>query len=279
MAIILKLRGARALSEFRLAKLLPPLQQAFQGVRSVAAEYWHFVEVARSPDPAQRRLLERLLEYGASPGAPREGAALYLVVPRIGTISPWSSKATDIAHACGLDWVLRIERGIAYYVETVEAQGSPARPALAGLLHDRMTETVLDSLDGAAQLFRHVPPRPLAQVALARLEQANLELGLALSADEIDYLRAAYARLGRDPTDAELTMFAQANSEHCRHKIFNARWILDGQPQEHSLFDMIRHTHAAHPEGTVVAYSDNAAVMQGLEARRFYADPDGVYRA
>ena len=276
MAIILKLRGARALSEFRLAKLLPPLQQAFQGVRSVAAEYWHFVEVARSPDPAQQRLLERLLEYGAPPGAPREGVALYLVVPRIGTISPWSSKATDIAHACGLDWVLRIERGIAYYVET---QGSPARPVLAGQLHDRMTETVLESLDDAAQLFRHVPPRPLAQVPLARLEQANLELGLALSADEIDYLRAAYARLGRDPTDAELTMFAQANSEHCRHKIFNARWILDGQPQEHSLFAMIRHTHAVHPEGTVVAYSDNAAVMQGREALRFYADSDGVYRA
>ncbi len=276
MPTILKLRGARALSEFRLAKLLPPLQQAFPGALRVAAEHWHFVEADAEPDAAGRRLLERLLDYGAPPEPAAAGASLFLVVPRPGTLSPWSSKATDIAHACGLDWVRRIERGIVYHVE---ARGAVPRAALAARLHDRMTESVLDALDAAALLFRHVPPRPLAQVPLARLEEANRELGLALSADEIDYLRAAYARLGRDPTDAELTMFAQANSEHCRHKIFNASWILDGEPQAHSLFAMIRHTHAAHPAGTVLAYSDNAAVMQGREGQRFYPDADGVYRA
>jgi phosphoribosylformylglycinamidine synthase len=278
MPLILKLRGARALSEFRLAKLLRSLQQASPGVQRVAGEYWHFVEMADEPDAEQRRMLERLLDYGAPlEGGAGEGAELYLVVPRIGTISPWSSKATDIAHSCGLDGVLRIERGIAY---TVGREGPPrGRGAIAALLHDRMTETVLDAPEDAAQLFRHVPPRPLARVPLAELEQANLRLGLALSADEIDYLRNAYERLGRDPTDAELTMFAQANSEHCRHKIFNAEWIVDGEPQQQSLFAMIRHTHAAHPEGTVVAYSDNAAVMQGREAQRFYPGADGVYRA
>jgi len=276
MPTILKLRGARALSEFRLAKLLRSLQQVVPGVRRVAAEYWHFVELDRQPGAEQRRLLERLLEYGAPLEGGRDGAELFLVVPRIGTISPWSSKATDIARSCGLDGVLRIERGLAYHLV---GAGAPARAALAAQLHDRMTETVLGSLEDAAQLFRHVPPGVLARVPLAGLERANVELGLALSGDEIDYLRAAYERLGRDPTDAELTMFAQANSEHCRHKIFNAAWIVDGTPQEHSLFDMIRHTHAAHPAGTVVAYSDNAAVMQGREAQRFYADADGVYRA
>jgi len=276
MPTILKLRGARALSEFRLAKLLPSLQQAFPGALRVAAEYWHFVEADAEPDAAGRGLLERLLDYGVPPEPAAPGASLFLVVPRLGTLSPWSSKATDIAHACGLDWVRRVERGIAY---RVEGRGAAPRAALAARLHDRMTETVLDALDGAAQLFRHVPPRPLAQVPLARLAQANRELGLALSEDEIDYLRAAYARLGRDPTDAELTMFAQANSEHCRHKIFNASWIVDGEAQEHSLFAMIRHTHAAHPAGTVLAYSDNAAVMQGREAQRFHPDADGVYRA
>jgi phosphoribosylformylglycinamidine synthase len=277
MPLILKLRGARALSEFRHAKLLRSLQQVSPGVRRVTGEYWHFVEMADEPGAQRRRLLERLLDYGAPlEGGARDGAELYLVVPRIGTISPWSSKATDIARSCGLDEVLRIERGIAY---GVEREGGPGRGAIAALLHDRMTETVLDSPEDAARLFRHVPPRPLARVPLAELEHANLRLGLALSDDEIDYLRNAYGRLARDPTDAELTMFAQANSEHCRHKIFNAEWIVDGEPQKQSLFAMIRHTHAAHPEGTVVAYSDNAAVMQGREAQRFYPGADGVYRA
>ncbi len=188
-------------------------------------------------------------------------------MPRLGTISPWSSKATDIARNCGLAEVLRIERGLAY---TLEIEGRAERDALAAPLHDRMTETVLASLDDAEQLFRHVAPRPLERVARGALREANQRLGLALSEDEIDYLRAAFDALGRDPTDAELTMFAQANSEHCRHKIFNADWIIDGEKQPQSLFGMIRHTHAANPQGTIVAYADNAAVIEGRQAKRFY---------
>jgi len=267
MATILKLRGARALSEFRLAKLLASLQQAHSGVRRVHAEYWHFAEVAAEPDAAGHALLERLLRYGeAAPAEPGHGA-LFLAVPRPGTISPWSSKATDIARNCGLAEVMRLERGIAY---SLEMEGRAERESLAALLHDRMTETVLASLDETEQLFRHVAPRPLERVARSSLRDANLRMGLALSADEIDYFAAAFEALGRDPTDAELTMFAQANSEHCRHKIFNAGWIIDGEKQERSLFAMIRHTHAANPQGTIVAYADNAAVIEGREAQRFY---------
>src|SRR5213078_4876601 len=195
---------------------------------------------------------------------------LFLVVPRLGTVSPWSSKATDIARNCGLARVRRIERGTAYYVDS-------SRPEIAALLHDRMTETVLESFEDAARLFEHVAPRPLQLVPVAELAQANVRLGLALSEDELGYLEQAYRRLGRDPTDAELTMFAQANSEHCRHKIFNADWIIDGERQPQSLFSMIRHTHAVSPQGTLVAYADNAAIMEGRRAERFYPRGDGVY--
>jgi phosphoribosylformylglycinamidine synthase len=270
--MLLQLRGARALSDFRLAKLLSQLQQVQPGIRGLAAEFRHFVELEAPLAPAAQGVLERLLRYGSAPQEPQRGDALLLVVPRIGTLSPWASKATDIARNCGLTAVRRIERGTAYYL-----RGGGPQAAAAALLHDRMTETVLGSFDEAAQLFRHVPPRPLARVPLAGLEDANRALGLALSADEIAYLREAFGRVGRDPTDAELTMFAQANSEHCRHKIFNADWIVDGERQEHSLFAMIRHTHAAHPRGTVLAYADNAAIMQGRVARRVLPGAGGVY--
>ena len=272
----LKHRGARALSQFRLAKLLPQLQSVHRRIRGVAAEFWHFVETDAELSGEQGKLLHLLLKYGAPPEEARPSGTLFLVVPRIGTISPWSSKATDIARNCGLPAVKRIERGIAYFVETDEA---PDRAALAPLLHDRMTEAVLASLDDAAQLFRHVAPRPLGRVPLAGLEEANRALGLALAADEIEYLREAYRALARDPTDAELTMFAQANSEHCRHKIFNAEWIVDGERKDRSLFAMIRHTHAASPQGTVLAYSDNAAILEGRRAKRFSPDSSFVYRA
>ena len=236
MSTILKLRGASALSDFRLAKLLPQLKAVHPGVQSVAAEFRHFAEVSAPLDTHESRLLERLLTYGA----PLEGSyakdPFFLVVPRIGTISPWSSKATDIARQCGLPKVRRIERGTAFHLK---GAAGAERASLAALLHDRMTETVLVSEDEADALFTHVPPRPLGSIPLgakprAALEGANARLGLALSGDEIDYLADAYAALGRDPTDAELTMFAQANSEHCRHKIFNAAWIVDGEKKEHS---------------------------------------------
>ncbi|MBL8539468.1 MAG: phosphoribosylformylglycinamidine synthase, partial [Betaproteobacteria bacterium] len=209
---------------------------------------------------------------------------LLLVVPRLGTLSPWSSKATDIARHCGLDAVRRIERGVAYTIVTDAAQPLDAaqRGAIAPFLYDRMTETVLDRFEDAARLFQEVTPAPLATVDVlgggrAALLRANQEMGLALSADEIEYLLENFARIGRNPSDAELMMFAQANSEHCRHKIFNADWVIDGVPQTTSLFGMIRETHRLHPEGTVVAYADNAAVMEGPTIERFYPRGDGRY--
>jgi phosphoribosylformylglycinamidine synthase len=272
MQKLLQFRGARALQEFRLSKLLPQLQSVQADIRGLAAEFRHFVEIESALTDAELAVLERLLRYGAPAQPANAGDTLYLVVPRIGTISPWSSKATDIARNCGLAKVRRVERGIAYYV-----RGAARSPAVTALLHDRMTETVLAAFDEAAQLFQHVPARPLGRVPLAALEAANRELGLALSPDEIDYLRSAYAAMGRDPTDAELTMFAQANSEHCRHKIFNADWIVDGARREPSLFAMIKHTHAASPRGTVLAYADNAAIMEGRIAQRFYPAAGAVY--
>ncbi len=211
---------------------------------------------------------------------------LIVVVPRPGTISPWSSKATDIAKNCGLSAIARVERGVGFRVAARGGLplGAQDRAALLPLLHDRMTEAVLPRLEDAGTLFAHFPPRPLASIPLLAegrdaIVRANVVLGLALAEDEIDYLDAGFRRIGRDPTDVELMMFAQANSEHCRHKIFNARWIVDGAAQDRSLFAMIRHTHAKSPAGTVVAYADNAAIMEGAVVRRFYPGPDGRYGA
>ena len=278
MAEILKLRGGPALSAFRLEKLHARLAEILPGARISASEYVHFVETAHALSARERAVLDQLLVYGEAvlPAAP--AGELILVVPRVGTISPWSSKATDIARQCGLPAVRRIERGIAYY-----AAGAPGhRWEIAAVLHDRMTETVLDTLDGAEQLFRHVAPRPLASIDLlahgrAALEEANRSMGLALSGDEIDYLLENFHAIGRNPTDAELTMFAQANSEHCRHKIFNANWVIDGVTEPHTLFGMIRETEKANPQGTVLAYSDNSAIMEGREIARFYPDARGNY--
>ena len=277
---ILRLRGSTALSAFRRAKLDTALHALDPSLAVAASEFWHFVEVERAPDAPERALLDRLLRYGAAAAEAPRDTTLYLVTPRLGTISPWSSKATDIARNCGLGFVRRVERGIAHHV----AGGGAGRDRIAALLHDRMTETVLEGVEAADALFRHSAPRPLEQVPVlaggrGAIERANAALGLALSDDEIDYLVDVFTGLGRDPTDVELTMFAQANSEHCRHKIFNASWIVDGVPREHTLFGMIRTTHAANPQGTVLAYADNAAVLEGRLARRFFADADGRYRA
>ena len=268
MQRILQLRGPRALSESRLAKLLASLKKADSGVRSLAAELRYFIETDGEVDAAGRKLLERLLDDG-SPLPPAASGTLYLVVPRLGTISPWSSKASDIARNCGLVGVKRIERGTAFYL-----QGGSL--GVEAILHDRMTQTVLRSFDQADRLFEHVLPRPLQFISDIR--KANRDLGLALSDDEIEYLERAYRELGRDPTDAELTMFAQANSEHCRHKIFNADWVIDGARQPQSLFSMIRHTHAANPQGTVLAYADNSAILEGQVASRFFPNPERIYQ-
>src|SRR5437870_4014418 len=277
MSSILRLRGSRAVSAFRLDKLNSRLAAIGSPARAAAAEHWHFVETARALDARETGVLEQLLHYGEP--APAGGGRMLLVVPRLGTISPWSSKATDIARRCGLEAVRRIERGTAWFFS---GDPAPDRGRILELLHDRMTETVLGSLDEADALFRHHDPKPFAVVnVLARgraaLEDANAALGLALAPDEIDYLLAHYRGIARDPTDVELTMFAQANSEHCRHKIFNASWVIDGTPREETLFGMIKTTHARSPRGTVVAYADNAAVMEGRSIARFYPGSGGRY--
>jgi phosphoribosylformylglycinamidine synthase len=285
---LLTLRGRTALSPFRVAKLLAALGAVHpeHRVAGVTATFWHFAEVTHPLDTRQRNVLERLLTYGPRGSFTAEQGTLMLVVPRPGTLSPWSSKATDIAHNCGLAMVARLERGVAYRFATHDGAPLSAgeRDALAPLVHDRMVEAVLDDFAQVPLLFAHVPPRPLETVPLlqrgrAALEDADRRLGLALAVDEIDYLAAAFGDLGRDPTDVELMMFAQANSEHCRHKIFNAQWVIDGVPQAQSLFGMIRDTHAANPRGTVVAYADNAAVMEGHDALRFHPREQGRYGA
>ena len=277
---ILTLRGASALSTFRLDKLNARVGALSPGMRVAGAQFLHFVELASEPDAAERDLLARLLDHGDAAAAAPAGAMAVLVVPRIGTISPWSSKATDILRNCGLPRVGRVERGIAYAL--TGAAGRAALPALLPELHDRMTESVLEDEAAAHALFRHVEPRPLESIDLlgggrAALEAANASMGLALAPDEIDYLYAHFSSVKRNPTDVELTMFAQANSEHCRHKIFNASWVLDGEARDETLFGMVRTTHRANPQGTVIAYSDNAAVMEGRVATRFHPGPDGRY--
>ncbi|MEX0957933.1 MAG: phosphoribosylformylglycinamidine synthase [Burkholderiales bacterium] len=285
MPDLLSLRGRIALSEFRLSKLLNHLQQSVPSVAGVSAEYWHFVAIEKPLTADERAVLDRILTYGPAAGAAQPQGELLLVVPRLGTLSPWASKATDIAHACGLDAVTRIERGVAYRIRHRAQRGlrESELQAILPLLHDRMTETPLRAIDEAQRLFHHIEPGTLSSVDLtgggrAALERANREMGLALSGDEIDYLLENFRRIGRNPTDVELMMFAQANSEHCRHKIFNAQWVIDGVAQDKSLFGMVRETHRLHPEGTVVAYEDNAAVMEGAKVERFYADADRVYR-
>ncbi len=274
MSDILKLRGLAAFSATRLARLTETVRST--GVSALAAEHWYFVELDAPLGADELNRLKDLLGIaGDLPAAP--SGSLVLVTPRIGTISPWASKATDIARQCGFGAIKRIERGIAYHVT-----GQVDQAALLAKLHDRMTESVLDSVDAANDLFRHVPPQPLATVDVlgqgkAALLAANTELGLALSPDEIDYLVENFIKLKRNPTDVELMMFAQANSEHCRHKIFNASWTVDGEDQPLSLFGMVRETHKAHPQGTIVAYSDNSSIMEGAQNQRFIPQADGSY--
>jgi phosphoribosylformylglycinamidine synthase len=281
MTEIIKLRGAPALSNSRLTKLTRTARGILPKLNAIHAEHWYFVELSAPLEAvAKTRLLELLGAHPEGDGEP--AGAMFLVTPRLGTISPWSSKATDIARACGFAQVLRIERGTAYHVDGRSIDG-PRRDALLALLHDRMTESVLHRLDDAEALFRHNTPQPLASVDVlaggrAALLAANGELGLALSEDEIDYLVDNFTRVGRNPSDVELMMFAQANSEHCRHKIFNAKWVIDGQSQEQTLFQMIRHTHHCVPDGVLSAYRDNASVIVGSVAERFFPDRDGVWR-
>jgi len=278
---MLYLRGCPALSDFRLHKLLRQLQECVPEVAGLSADYLHIVELEERLSGEEQHILDRLLTYGPDRSKTMAPGLQLVVVPRPGTISPWSSKATDIVHNCDLEKVYRVERGIVYTLglEDSAIMTDTRYAAVLPLIHDRMTETVLFDVNDAAALFRHAEPAPSATVDVlgggrAALETANHGLGLALSADEIDYLTENFTALGRNPVDIELMMFAQANSEHCRHKIFNASWVIDGQPQEHSLFNMIRASYAASPGGILSAYNDNAAVVEGPEVHRFFLDPE-----
>jgi len=279
---VFPLRGASALSEFRRDKLLGEIQQQATAVEDLEARYWHFAALRQPLSETEAKVLVRLLTYG-----PRETsladikAPPMLVIPRLGTISPWSSKATDIIHRCGLDKIVRVERGVVWrFLRQGGGELTAAeREAIVPLIHDRMTENVLPDFAQAAELFRAATPAPLRTVDVigggrAALDSANRDWGLALSPDEIDYLVENFTKLARNPTDVELMMFAQANSEHCRHKIFNADWIVDGKKREPSLFTLIRNTHAKSPKGTLSAYTDNAAVIEGGRIARFFPDPD-----
>ncbi|MEK1942319.1 MAG: phosphoribosylformylglycinamidine synthase [Pseudomonas sp.] len=274
---MLILRGAPALSAFRHGKLLEQLTAKVPAVTAVYAEFAHFADVTGLLSGDEEKVLARLLKYGPSVPVQEPSGCLFLVLPRFGTISPWSSKASDIARNCGLAKIQRLERGIAYYVAG-ELSDADAE-LVAAALHDRMTQLVLGDLEQAAGLFSHAEPKPLTAVDVlkggrAALEQANSDLGLALADDEIDYLVAAFVKLGRNPHDIELMMFAQANSEHCRHKIFNASWDIDGENQEKSLFGMIKNTFQMHGEGVLSAYKDNAAVIEGSVAGRFFPNSE-----
>jgi phosphoribosylformylglycinamidine synthase len=269
------LLGSPALSQFRLDKLLHVLQSKDSRVAGLVSRLIHFIDAAQPLNESELELLGKLLTYGPRAHLQAERGQRLLITPRLGTVSPWSSKATDIAHVCGLKIVRRMERGTVYFIDATTPLDDAELRDLGALLHDRMTESLWVETLEPAGLFHAAAPRPLRVVPLANdahgtLARINAEWGLALSNDEIEYLVTAFGKLGRDPTDAELMMFAQANSEHCRHKIFNAEFIIDDAAMPHSLFAMVRATYAANPTGVLSAYRDNGAVIEGPCAARFF---------
>ncbi len=282
--------GGNALSDFKIQQLLPRLAAVSDKITGLSARFVHLAAFDAAPDEATVRRLGELLTYGepatdAHRALEAAGAPALVVMPRLGTVSPWASKATDIARNCGLtlhrvERLVEIRLGLKSGLLGKASLHESQLRAAAEWLHDRMTESVSTSRDQAAALFTELQAEPMARVDVlgggrAALERANTDWGLALAADEIDYLLEAFQSLGRNPTDVELMMFAQANSEHCRHKIFNAQFTIDGQAQDKSLFAMIRHTHQANPQHTVIAYADNASVMEGHAVQRFLARDDG----
>ncbi len=281
MSMLMKtLRGAPALSDFRISKLLNQCSELQLPVTDIYAEFSHFAHISEQLNTEETEVLQQLLKYGPTIEEHEPVGQLLLVTPRPGTISPWSSKSTDIANNCGLTKIIRLERGLIYYVSTEDS--SPLTPAqqstLNNLLHDRMMETIFKDLNDATALFASAEPGELTSIDIEHggknaLVQANIDLGLALADDEVNYLFENFSKLGRNPHDIELYMFAQANSEHCRHKIFNADWTIDGVKQPKSLFKMIRNTHEVNPDFVLSAYKDNAAVMVGNKGGRFFPNP------
>ncbi len=277
---MLILRGAPALSDFRVQKILKTCADANLPVTGVYAEFMHFADLTAELNNAESEKLQKLLTYGPTVAEHEPAGSLVLVTPRPGTISPWASKATNIVNNCGLNQVHRVERGTAYYVEGDLTAVQLAQ--VTALLHDRMTEATHTKLEDAAQLFTTAEPAPMSSVDILSggreaLVAANIEQGFALADDEIDYLVENFIKLGRNPNDIELFMFAQANSEHCRHKIFNSDWTIDGIEQPKSLFKMIKNTFEKNPENVLSAYKDNAAVMTGSIAGRFFPNSENEY--
>ncbi|WP_144391342.1 phosphoribosylformylglycinamidine synthase [Pleionea sediminis] len=272
-------RGAPAFSEFRIKKIKQQCLENGLKLADVYAEYVHFIQVKDDLSENEEQIVKRLLTYGPSIPAHEPTGSLLVVVPRPGTISPWSSKATDIAHNCGIEKIMRIERGIAFYLlgENESELDADTQNLAMSLIHDRMTESVFTQFDKAAILFKEESPKQFTRIDVISggrpaLVDANQQLGLALADDEIDYLVDQFSELKRNPTDVELMMFAQANSEHCRHKIFNASWTIDGEEQSHSLFKMIKNTYEVGHEGVLSAYRDNAAVIEGFTQPRLWPD-------
>ncbi len=278
---MLCISGSPALSDFRLEKLIQQFGNQGIDIRGLSSRFIHLVDTSSELNKAENRILQNLLVYGPAISQGETAGLDYYVIPRPGTISPWASKATDIAHQCGLTRVQRIERGIHY---TVDGISNSLQDSVLALLHDRMTEAVFMDIEDCELLFHNHDPRPLTMIdvinqGLGALTQANLKLGLALSEDEIEFLAEAYADLERNPTDVELMMFAQANSEHCRHKVFNASWTIDGEDKDASLFQMIKNTYAMHSEGVLSAYHDNSAVIEGFAGRKLApSNEPGDYR-
>ena len=299
---MLLLPGSSALSATKRSASLAQICQRVPAVISIDAIYIHLVHAISEDaetellqlDSAPRRTLDRLLSYGDDISFPETrrsfdegGPAVIYVLPRPGSVSPWSSKATDICTLCKLgSHVKRLERGIAFVVRTEASTETHLSQndldLFSHYIHDRMTQTASFASPSQDAIFLESQPAPLRTVDLSsssdasprkKLERANKELGLALASDEIDYLIDAFisgsSPIARNPTDAELFMFAQVNSEHCRHKIFNASWTIDGTPQSSSLFQMIRNTEKLNSTGTISAYSDNAAVFEGTSTSRF----------
>lgn len=280
---MLKISGSPALSSFRLNKVLTGLQAIESSITAVYTRFVHFIDVDDQLTEHDSVILNTLLCYGLETSTSDLQGEYFLVVPRSGTQTPWSSKATEIAQRCGLNSIKRIERGLEYFIATSTPFSEAVRSQVSVLLHDRMTQIVLDN-DAELDLFIQHEPKALQTIAVIEqgkeaLLDANLKLGLALSSDEIDYLYDSFIGLGRNPTDVELMMFAQANSEHCRHKIFNANWTIDGVEQAQSLFAMIRNTAKTSPDGILSAYNDNASVAEGSNAEVFIRNPQtGEYR-
>ena len=279
--LIKNLRGAPALSDFRVNKLLVQCAQLQLPVTEIYAEFAHFSQLNNELSTDEAKVLQQLLTYGPTIEEHEPQGQFYLVTPRPGTISPWSSKSTDIAHNCGLAKVERLERGMAYYVSLKNGitLNADQEQHLVSLLHDRMMESVFANFSDADKLFVSAEPGELTAIDIESggknaLVSANIELGLALADDEVNYLFENFTKLGRNPHDIELYMFAQANSEHCRHKIFNADWTIDGEKQPKSLFKMIRNTHEINPDFVLSAYKDNAAVMVGNKGGRFFPNPE-----